>query len=533
MLIHGEGEILLPEYLHFGKWILDRLRGTDPERACLISCTTGSIMTYKEVSQYAVRLAVALTQRGVGRGDTVVVAGEPPLVFLPTRLAVLLTGATLTLIETGCGEATFKHKLNLTRPSYIICTQRILNIYGAVLKRSDFIKTFICFDDVEGIESVDTLVSSEDVDVDQFEPSAVEQTDVAMVSFSSGTTGMSKGVLLTHLNLITRTQASTQWYFDYNSSHSEPLRVGYAAEPDCTSFYDVKMMLTLICSGQTVVYSDTDVDLKYVNEFRVHMMPTVPAIAEMLINSEDDLSSLKFVCIAGSTLNRRTAKLLQERCPDIKLVLLYGTTESGSIATTQNKAFDYDVVNEDPRAEGYCVGYAVPGVTVKIVDVETREILGPNQRGELCVRGPRLMKGYLGATEPYLDQQEYYLTGDLGYFDDQKRIYLVNRLKDVINYMGEKISPGDVEAVLQQHPAVQEAAVVGKPTEVEGEELPTAFVVIRSGATATETELVDYVASQVTKYMQLRGGVRFVPELPRSVMQKVLRRRLKEMLAHE
>ncbi|XP_048000998.1 4-coumarate--CoA ligase 1-like isoform X2 [Leguminivora glycinivorella] len=503
MLVHGAGEVLVPAHLHFGKFILDRLRETDPERNCLISNTTKYNLTFKEVSQFVVRLSVGLTQQGVGKGDTVVVA------------------------------AILKHKLNLTKPKYIICTRKFLEAFSDVLKGSNFIKTFICFDDVEGMESVATLVSSQEVDMDQFEPTAVEgQTDVALISFSSGTTGLSKGVLLTHLNLIARSISITQWYFDYNSLYAEPLQVGFFSEPDRTSFYDFNMMCTLLCSGQTVVYSESDVDLKYVKEFQVHTMPTVPAIIEMMVNAPD-LSSLKLVCTVGSPLNRRTAKLLQERYPGIKLVNLYGTTETGSITTTQNKAFDFDVVQQDPKADGYCVGYAVPGVTIKVVDVETRKILGPNQRGELCVRGPRLMKDYLGATEPYLDEQGYYLTGDLGYFDDQKRIYLVNRLKDVINYMGQKVSPGDVESVLLQHPAVQEAAVVGKPAGVEGEELPTAFVVLRAGTAATETELVHYVAKQVTWYMQLRGGVRFVLELPRNAMQKVLRRRLREILTQE
>ncbi|XP_063388321.1 luciferin 4-monooxygenase-like [Cydia fagiglandana] len=596
MLVHGEGDLLVPAHLNFGKWILGRLRETDPERVCLHSSTTGYKLTFEEVSQYAVRLAAALTQRGAGRGDTVAVVGEPPATFLPAGLAVLLAGAALTLIETECGKdahvqrgrpplaslrlaclgwpsfsrgflissigvkegrplrysaselgsksipapsrvvkAILKHKLNLSKPKYVICTQRFFEIYGDILKSSDFIKALICFDDIEGMESVEALVSSQGLDVDKFEPAAVEgQTDVALVSFSSGTTGLSKGVLLTHLALIARINAITQWHYDYNDSHSEPLQVGFFAEPDRTSYYDFKMMCTVMCSGQTLVYSDRDVDLKYVKEYQAHTMLTVPAIVEMMVNAKEnyDLRSLKFVCTAGSPLNRRSAQLLQERYPDIKLVGLYGSTESGSIATTQNKAFDVDVANED-TADGYCVGHAVPGVTIKVVDRETREMLGPNQRGEICVRGPRLMKGYLGTTAPYLDEQGFYLTGDLGYFDHHKRIYLVGRLKDVINVMGHKVSPGDVEAVLRLHPAVQEAAVVGKPAEVEGEELPTAFVVLRPGAAATDAEIVDYVAQQVTWFMQLRGGVRFVAELPRSTMQKILRKRLREMLERE
>ncbi|GBP78229.1 Luciferin 4-monooxygenase [Eumeta japonica] len=165
-----------------------------------------------------------------------------------------------------------------------------------------------------------------------------------------------------------------------------------------------------------------------------------------------------------------------------------------------------------------------------IVDVNTREPLGPRKTGEICVKGPVLMKGYIGIPrEQYLDEEGFLKTGDLGYYDEDQYLYITDRIKDIIKYEGFQVSPVELEAVLLQHSAVKEAGVVGRPDPDYGE-LPMAFVVKQSGAKTTEQELIEHVASQVSPYMQLRGGVKFVAGLPRNPRGKLLRRELKEMI---
>ncbi|GBP78223.1 Luciferin 4-monooxygenase [Eumeta japonica] len=165
-----------------------------------------------------------------------------------------------------------------------------------------------------------------------------------------------------------------------------------------------------------------------------------------------------------------------------------------------------------------------------IVDVNTRELLGPRTTGEICVKGPVLMKGYVGIPrEQYLDEEGFLKTGDLGYYDEDHYVYIVDRIKSVIKCAGFQVSPVDIEAVLLQHSAVKEAGVVGRPDPEYGE-LPTAFVVKHPGAKVTEQELIDFVAVEVSYYMQLGGGVNFVAVLPRNPRGKLLRRELKEMI---
>ncbi|XP_063369873.1 luciferin 4-monooxygenase-like [Cydia amplana] len=576
-MIRGEGEVLVPAHLNFGRFVLDRLRRARPDQTCLRNCTSGEQLTFSEFTQYAVRLGAALAQLGVGRGDTLVVGGEPRVTFMAAGLAAVLTGAAYTPIPLTCGPAILTHELNLTKPKYFLCTPLFWEAHSTTLKSLDFIKTFICFDDVEDIElSVQELVSSQShVDVDTFEPAVVNGDDVAVVLYSSGTTGMSKGVVLTHLSCIARCDSKGWYGFD-------SLQTVYFAGDTQNGSYGIFPVYTFWCGGKTVVYSEDDVDLKIIQDYKVDVMPTVPAFAEELLNSkvEYDLSSLKIIYTGAAPLHLSTAKAFKERqvfftppirkrafssllggikvalflparrdqevfsdiififnpcvimekyCryPNIELLNIYGTTEA------------YMITTQGPSPIGTTtIGVAAPGVSIKVVDTETRATLGPNQRGEICVRSPFLMKGYLGATAGYLgatagylDEQGFYLTGDLGYYDEQRKFYLEGRLHDIIHHhLGYKVSPLELEEVLLGHPAVREAGVVGLVVEGGGER-PAAAVVLRPGASTTEAELQDYVDSKVTWYMKLSGGVRFVSELPRNAQQKILRRTLKEMLA--
>ncbi|XP_028026049.1 luciferin 4-monooxygenase-like [Bombyx mandarina] len=143
------------------------------------------------------------------------------------------------------------------------------------------------------------------------------------------------------------------------------------------------------------------------------------------------------------------------------------------------------------------------------------------------------MKGYIGVDPSiYLDEEGFFKTGDLGYYDEDKYFYIVDRLKEIISYKGDQVPPTELETVLLLHPAVKEVGVVGKP-HPEDYELPTAFIVKRPGFNVTEQELIDFVVAEVPPYMELKGGIRFINELPRNPRGKILRRTLRDMLLKE
>ncbi|XP_063544269.1 uncharacterized protein LOC134752506 [Cydia strobilella] len=485
----------------------------------LRNCTRDDQLTYSQFTQHAVRVASALAQRVV-RGDTVAVMGEPRATLLPTGLGVIMAGATCTPIALDCGTAVLTHKLTLTKPKYAFCSRLFWEKHSDVLKKLDFIKSFICFDGViAGIESLKTFSSNVDVDINTYEPVSVNgATDVALILYSSGTTGLSKGVQHTHLNFIAHC-AEPRWWYDFES-----LETLYFPGSNLCGAYGIFRAYPFLCAGKTIVNTeDMHVDLKVIQDYKVNTIPVIPNLVEELVNAntdEYDLSSLKVIMTAAAPLQPSLLEAFSKKFPNVQLQNLYGATEVSPITT------------QDATSVGTTsLGVACAGNTLKVVDVDTRAILGPNQRGEICVRSPRVMKGYIGVTSP-IDEEGFYLTGDLGYYDDQKHFYILDRLKDIIVSIGYKVSPGEVEVVLLEHPAVLEAAVVGKPAEKVTEK-PTAFVVLRPGASATEAELVEFVNPQVAWYMRLTGGIRFLSELPRHDLQKIMRRQLKEILVEE
>jgi acyl-CoA synthetase (AMP-forming)/AMP-acid ligase II len=175
------------------------------------------------------------------------------------------------------------------------------------------------------------------------------------------------------------------------------------------------------------------------------------------------------------------------------------------------------------------VGVTAPNTETAIVDPATGEFLGIDVDGEVWVRGPGVMKGYLNnpdATASTIDADGWLHTGDVGHIDADGHLYVVDRIKELIKYTGFQVPPAELEALLLTHPAVADAAVIGAPDDEAGE-IPSAFVVLKPGATATETDITDFVAGQVAHYKQVRK-LTFVDAIPKSPSGKILRRILRD-----
>nr|XP_049692974.1 uncharacterized protein LOC110380450 [Helicoverpa armigera] len=518
--VFGDQNVQVPAHLNFGKFLLDRLRLHKDEIALELGDTREKL-TYKEFTQYAVNMSVALTKLGVGRGDIVAVGSEKRNEFVPTVLAIVFTGATYTPYDLKSGRAALKHKISLTRPKYFICSNHFWNTYSDILKSFDCIEKFVTLDDgTESVISIRTLVT-DDADVNKFEPVQVQgQSDIAFILYSSGTTGMPKGVQLTHLNCILNSLPD-----DFSD---ESLKTAFLFG-EWYHNYDTFMTYKFLLLGRKIVYineAEPVTFLKTVQDCDVNIAFIVPSFVCYLSKAKEaekcNLDSLKIIYSRSSPLHNKTIQEVKSRFPKLKNILQgYGMTEAGEL-TSESWG------TKGPKSGS--VGMASPGITLKVVDPETRKTVGPKERGEICLRGPVFMKGYIGVPpSEYLDEDGFFKTGDLGYYDEDKYFYIVERIKEIIVYDGYKIAPLELETILQLHPAVKEAGVVGKPVPVYGEE-PSAFIVKQNGVDVTEQELIDYVSMEVPPFMQLRGGVRFIEEMPRNPRGKIIRQRLREML---
>ncbi|KAI5632642.1 AMP-binding enzyme domain-containing protein [Phthorimaea operculella] len=511
LFVDGGQDVPIPAHLNFGKFMFDRMRRSG-DNIAVHNATTGEELTYKQLTQQTVNLSVEFSKLGMGRGDVVVIGVDSRIQFLPTTLAVIFAGATVSPAGINTGKAILKHRLTLVSSSFLICTEQFWELYSEVLKEIKTFKAIITFDYTPRSSiSIQSLISKHH-DVDKFAPAEViGQMDAAVVYYSSGTTGMPKAIELSHVNCIMHSLPDD--FLPYKSCfHPGAWSTNY------TDFKTFKFL----AGGKKVVFTERgtmDKNLEAIEKQKAEVIFFVPVLVYDLLNSEAevkkrDLSSVKIIYSRSSPLHAKTISKIKEMFSNnVEVYQGYGMTECGEL-TSEIRG------TKGPKAGS-------------IIDVKTGASLPPNQNGEICVRGSGVMKGYIGVDpSTYCDQDGFFKTGDLGYYDEDGYFYIIDRLKEIMIVQGYNVAPIELETILQLHPGVKEAGVVGKRHPIIGD-LPTAFVVKKPEAEVTEQELIDYVKAEVSPYMQLTGGVRFISELPRNARGKILRRRLRDMLEQE
>jgi acyl-CoA synthetase (AMP-forming)/AMP-acid ligase II len=281
-----------------------------------------------------------------------------------------------------------------------------------------------------------------------------------------------------------------------------------------------------LCQGATIVSMprfDLMEFLGLVQKYRVTILPIVPPIVVGLVKhpavAQFDLSSVRLVFSGAAPLGEEMARELSRKlgCP---VVQGYGMTEASPVthlSPTRNA----------PVKPG-SIGRVVPNTEVKIADIDTGAELGRGQEGELLIRGPQIMKGYLNRpqeTADSIDREGWYHTGDVGYVDDEDFFFIVDRTKELIKYKGLQVAPAELEALLLTHPAVLDAAVIRKADEEAGE-VPKAFVVLKpddAARAATAEALMAWIAERVAPHKRIRH-LEFTDQIPKSASGKILRR---------
>jgi acyl-CoA synthetase (AMP-forming)/AMP-acid ligase II len=288
----------------------------------------------------------------------------------------------------------------------------------------------------------------------------------------------------------------------------------------------VVIMMLSLGNGSTLVTMprfDLMEFLALIQKHRVTVLPLVPPIVLGLVKhpavAQFDLSSVRLVFSGAAPLGEDTARALSQKlhCP---VVQGYGMTEASPVTHLSPTI-------GAPVKPG-SIGQVVPNTEVKIVDLTTGQALGPRQQGELLIRGPQIMRGYLNRPEETaecIDREGWYHTGDIGYVDDEEWFYIVDRTKELIKYKGLQVAPAELEALLLTHPAVLDVAVIRKDDEEAGE-VPLAYVVLKpdDAARATTAEaLMAWTAERVAPHKRIRHVV-FTDQIPKSASGKILRR---------
>jgi acyl-CoA synthetase (AMP-forming)/AMP-acid ligase II len=267
---------------------------------------------------------------------------------------------------------------------------------------------------------------------------------------------------------------------------------------------------------------------KAVDTYKPFLAFGFPTYLMALATSPDaekiDRSSLEIMCTGGLVISAKIYETLLT-IPNVKAVMNgFGMTECGAVSTTVDLNWPHGI-RAIPNLPPLTVGRLYPNTSLKVLDLSTGKTLGPNEKGELAIKSPVMCTGYLNRPEESAKtfQDEWLRTGDLGYYDTEGFIFIVDRIKETFKYFNNHISPSDLEEILVQHPAIAEASVFGIVDPEGGDHIPRAVVTLKPGASAQPEEIRTFVDEKVASYKRLRGGVFIVPSLPRGKTGKVVR----------
>jgi long-chain acyl-CoA synthetase len=463
-------------------------------------------------------VASGLRDLGVRPGDRVVVCMLNCPEVGVTYNAAWRAGAAVVPVLFLLTAEELGHILRDSEAVAVVTTPELLPKVREAAAQAPSVRHVVCVDgaDVEGVV-VDfaSLAGAEPMPA----PHDCAEDDVAVILYTSGTTGVPKGVLLSHRNLVSMARAAHQ-ATDLGDGH-----VGLAALPLSHS-YGISATLASSFRKATAVmlrWFDAAESLRVIEEFKVTVTALVPTMMVYLLDHPDaatrDTSSLQWVVSGGAALPVEVQREFEQRF-GCTILQGYGLSESSAQCAVNPR--------DAPRVGS--VGRPVPGVAVRIVDDEGGE-LPQGEVGEIVMRGPNVMLGYRNLPEETAKvlRDGWLHSGDMGYVDADGYLYVVDRKKDLIIRGGFNILPRDVEEVLHEHPAVAQAAVIGVPDRRMGEQV-RAYVALKSGALATPEELMAFCRERLAAY-KTPSSVELLPALPLNAIGKVLKRELRSMVA--
>ncbi|MED3962265.1 long-chain-fatty-acid--CoA ligase [Niallia taxi] len=507
----------------------------------------GKELTFKQTFEKARNLAAYLQETGITKGDRVAVMLPNIPQTVISFYAIMLAGAIVVPVNPLYKEREIEFILNDSGAKAIITLDILYNRVKSVQEMtsveqilvtsiSEFLpfpknlfypfiqkKEYGYIPNVKHEGNTHLLKNIWSLPTADLKEISIDfEEDLAIIQYTGGTTGFPKGVMLTHQNLVANTSMCRQWLYKLEKGKEKLLAI--------MPLFHVYGMMTVLVLSVMEIYQmillpkfDATTALKTIEKQKPTVFPGAPTIYIGLLNHPDinkyDLSSIVAAISGSAPLPKEIIDRFEEKTGG-KLVEGYGLTEASPV-THVNFVWDHEIVKGS-------IGVPWPGTDAAVFSPETGEELPHGEIGELAVKGPQIMKGYWNnpdETELVLKDGWLY-TGDLCYMDERGYFYIVDRKKDTIIASGFNIYPREVEEVLYEHPAVQEAAVVGVKDSYRGETVK-AFIVLKEGAQTSEDELNKYMRERIASFKVPRI-YEFRKELPKSAIGKILRRELKE-----
>jgi acyl-CoA synthetase (AMP-forming)/AMP-acid ligase II len=486
-----------------------------PDKAALIDGPTGRTLTYAQLAAAVRRTSSGLAARGFSKGDVCAIYSPNIPEYAIVFFGVAAAGGVSTTVNPTYTATELQSQLKDSGATYLVTIPPFLDSAREAVSGTA-VKEIFVIGDAEGATPFASLMSDgtpPDVDIDPME-------DLVALPYSSGTTGLPKGVMLTHHNLVANL---AQVNAVEQTAQTEVL---IAVLP----FYHIYGMTVIMAGalrvGATLVTMprfELEEFLSLLQRYGVTtgylVPPIVLALAKHPVVDAYDLSKMESIMSGAAPLPEPVGKACAER-NDIIVRQGYGLTETSPVTHANPRSLPIKLSS---------VGPAMPNTSYRIVGVDTQQDVQQGELGEVWIRGPQVMKGYLnnrGATQEMIDDEGWLHTGDVGRADEDGYLYVVDRVKELIKYKGLQVAPAELEAIVQSHPAVADVAVIPSPDEEAGE-VPKAFVVVKPGATLAADELMAFVGTKISPQKRVRR-VEFIDAIPKVPSGKILRRQLVE-----
>ena len=514
--------VTVPE-MNLAEWVWE-LAPQYADTTALVCGLTGHSLTYFEAKSMAQNFGSSLLRMGAQRGDVVCLLlpnmPEFPVVFL----GAVGAGLTVTTCKTSLRPEELAVRLESCQARWMVTTVEALAGVRQAKNSYTSLENVILIDaEEQDCISLDAMLRDEDGSLYVSRSPTDVHKEVAVMPFSSGTTGPPKGVLLSHFNMVAAGAQMLSPAFCPTLDGSSQ-QVSLAVLPFSHIYSMAVVMIAQLRLGHrliTLPHYDEHLFTRALSNYKPTVLHLVPPILTFLANSRvvkpQHLQQVKLVTGGAAHFCPSLVQgLLAKLPPGVQLLQGFGMSETSGLTHCQVEG-----------GSGGGIGCPLPNTMAKLVDWETGETVGPGSRGELCVSGPQVMLGYhrnSRATKRHL-QDHWLHTGDVATYDAASdQFVVVDRLREMIKVKGVSVAPSEIEDVVRDHPGVIDAAVVGVPDEMTGER-PRAYC-IRRNINVQEVEVMRWVEERLPSHMKL-GTVMFVDSLPKNSMGKTLRRQLR------
>lgn len=513
-------DVEIPCNVGIYQFIMSNPNKIPDDKAVFIDAITHKKITFGDLKRDTKRFAAGLQDHGFKRGDVLCIYSPNQVDYGTVIFGCLAAGGKVSPANCAYTAKELTCQLLDSGASIIIAHPNTIStaIEASIDAKIPKSNIFVFGDhEINGIQPYTSILSIREIEPVRFTPEEIKST-TAFLCYSSGTTGKNKGVETTHYNLISNIMQYRA--FEGDNVHSNLCYLGVLP------FYhmyalSINLHFSLLLGATSIVIQKFDIETFYraIQDYKVDIAPIVPPILLLMVKNPAKCN-LKYVMCGAAPLSQSLSDDF-DRIYNIPIKQIYGLTEISPLSH----------IGPLEKLVNGSVGVLLPNIEAKILSEEGHE-LGFDQLGELYLRGPMVMKGYLNnleATNNCIDKDGWFRTGDVVKIDKDGYYYVIDRVKELIKYKGLQIAPAELESLLLIHPTIADAAVIGVYSEEASTELPRAYVVPKGHEPTMKLkkEIIQYVANKVANFKQLRGGVVFVDKIPKSASGKILRRMLR------